>query len=68
MNSFFIKYFAKHLLNIYVNMGLSAYTYTITQTYVICQNAPSVIFFGVKMSHASVEITQLTGNDTKKGP
>ena len=47
-------------------MGLSAYTYTITQTYVICQNAPSVIF-GVKMSHASVEITQLTGNDTKKG-
>ena len=64
MNSFLIKYFAKY----YINMGLSAYTYTITQTYVICQNAPSVIFFfGVKMSHASVEITQLTGNDTKKG-
>ena len=63
MNSFFIKYFAKY----YINIGLSAYTYTITQTYVICQNAPSVIF-GVKMSHASVEITQLTGNDTKKGP
>ena len=63
MNSFFIKYFAKY----YINMGLSACTYTITQTYVICQNAPSVIF-GVKMSHASVEITQLTGNDTKKGP
>ena len=63
MNSFFIKYFAKY----YINIGLSAYTYTITQTYVICQNAPSVIFFGVKMSHASVEITQLTGNDTKKG-
>ena len=65
MNSFFIKYFAKY----YINIGLSAYTYTITQTYVC--NMPKCtfcdFFFGVKMSHASVEITQLTGNDTKKG-